>query len=196
MPVTRLDPKTALVVIDLQEGIRMFAGSVPEGEKAAAEVFRLAGELTAAFRDRGLPVVLVNVAGAAPGRTEFPPRTLNFPPEALAFVPELNQQPSDIVLTKRTRGAFASTDIEKRLRDLGVTQIVICGIATASGVESTANQAYEAGFNVTLAIDAMMDMNPAAHAYSLAHIFPRIAETGTTADIIALVEALPEGGRK
>ncbi|HVW93023.1 MAG TPA: isochorismatase family protein [Devosia sp.] len=132
MPVTQLDPKTALVVIDLQEGIRQFAQRAPDGEKAAAEVFKRAGELARAFRAKGLPVVLVNVAGAAPGRTEFPPRTLSFPPEALAFVPELGQQPSDIVVTKTTRGAFASTDIDARLKALGVTQVVICGIATAS----------------------------------------------------------------
>lgn len=189
MPVTQLDPKTALIVIDLQEGIRAFARQAPEGEKAAAEVFARAGELAQAFRARALTVILVNVDGVAPGRTEFPRRTLGFPPEALAFVPELNQQPSDIVVTKKTRGAFASTDIDKKLRELGVTQVVICGIATASGVESTASQAYEAGYNVTLAIDAMMDMNPAAHAYSLASVFPRISETGTTADIIALLGA-------
>jgi len=91
------------------------------------------------------------------------------------------------VVTKRTWGAFASTDLEARLKALGVTQVVIVGVATASGVEATARQAYEQGFNVTLAIDAMTDRRPEAHDYSIAHVFPRLGETGTTRQIIDLL---------
>jgi nicotinamidase-related amidase len=60
-------------------------------------------------------------------------------------------------VTKRTRGAFTNPDLEEHLKALGVTQVVLAGIATSSGVESAARQAYELGFNVTLAIDAMTD---------------------------------------
>jgi nicotinamidase-related amidase len=183
MPVTTLDAKTALIVLDLQEGIRAFA----QGDAANA-VFRAAGALTAAFRRHGLPVVLVNVDAAAPGRTESPRRVVSFPPEALKFVPELDQQPSDIVVTKKSWGAFPTTDIEKQLRGLGVTQVVLCGISTTSAVESTARQAYEAGFNVTLALDAMMDMNAEAHAAAVKFTFPRLGETGASAEIIALLD--------
>jgi nicotinamidase-related amidase len=91
-------------------------------------------------------------------------------------------------VTKHTRGAFTKTDLEARLRALGVTQVAVVGVATASGVEITAHQAYELGFNVTLATDAMTDPRPDAHAYSLAHVFPRIGETGTTREIIDLLE--------
>ena len=105
------------------------------------------------------------------------------------FVPELAQQPSDIVVTKRSWGAFATTDIETRLRDLGVTQVVLAGISTTSAVESTARQAFEAGFNVTLAIHAMQDMTPEAHAAALKFTFPRLGETGTAAQVIALLDA-------
>ncbi|MHC2431677.1 nicotinamidase-related amidase [Bradyrhizobium elkanii] len=104
------------------------------------------------------------------------------------LIPELDRRPSDIVVTKRTRGAFASTDLESLLRARGVTQVVIAGVATAGGVESTARQAYEAGFNVTLAIDAVTDARPHAHAYSVEHVFPRLGETGSTQAIIDLVE--------
>lgn len=183
MPVTALDPKTALVVVDLQKGILAYA----KGE-AVAGVVSAAGALAAAFRKHRLPVVLVNVAGGAPGRTEQPRRPLNPSADYAEFLPELGRQPSDIVVTKKTWGAFASTDIEAQLRQLGVTQVVICGIATTAGVESTARQAYEAGFNVTLAVDAIFDMNAAAHANSLANIFPRIGETGTATEIIARLD--------
>ena len=89
---------------------------------------------------------------------------------------------------KRTWGAFASTDIEKQLRARGVTQVVVAGVATGTGVESTARQAYEAGFNVTLAIDAMTDARPNAHDYSIEQVFPRLGETGSTQAIIDLLE--------
>ena len=91
-------------------------------------------------------------------------------------------------MTKLTWGAFPSTNLEEQLKALGVTQVVVVGVATGTGVEATARQAYEAGFNVTLAIDAMTDMRPEAHAYSIAQIFPRLGETGTTQEIIDLLE--------
>jgi nicotinamidase-related amidase len=99
----------------------------------------------------------------------------------------MNQQPGDIMVTKRTWGAFASTDLEDQLKARGVTQIVVLGVATGTGVEATARQAYEQGFNVTLAIDAMTDVRPEAHDYSIANVFPRLGETGTTQDIIDLL---------
>jgi nicotinamidase-related amidase len=84
-------------------------------------------------------------------------------------------------------GVFASTDLEAQLKANGVTQVVVTGVATGTGVEATARQAYEAGFNVTLAIDAMTDARPEAHGYSLAHVFPRLGETGSTQDILNLL---------
>jgi nicotinamidase-related amidase len=70
---------------------------------------------------------------------------------------------------------------------LDVTQVVIAGIATSIGVESTARNAHEFGFNVTLAVDAMTDRNADAHANSITRIFPRLGETGTTREIIDLL---------
>jgi nicotinamidase-related amidase len=183
MSITTLDPSTALVVVDLQKGI----AAMPLVHPIAGVVAR-ARELLDAFRARKLPVVLVNVTGRAPGRTERPPPPTPWPADFADLLPELDRQPSDIVVTKRTWGAFASTDLEARLRGRGVTQVVVIGVATGTGVESTARQAYEAGFNVTLAIDAMTDARPEAHAYSVAHVFPRLGETGTTRDVLAKLE--------
>jgi nicotinamidase-related amidase len=183
MALTTLDPNTALIVIDLQKGlvgspVIHLIGEVVERSRALAD----------SFRALGLPVVLVNVAGGAPGRTEQARRHDGpFPEGFTDFVPELDQQPDDIVVTKRTWGAFASTDLEAQLKARGVTQVVISGVATATGVEATARQAYEQGFNVTLAVDAMTDTRPEAHDYSIRKVFPRLGETGTSREIIDLL---------
>lgn len=184
MPITQLDTPTALILIDLQKGITAFPCAHP-----MANVLTRARALADAFRARGWPVVLVNVDAGAPGRTDAPPRQVERAPDWAELVPELDQQPGDITLTKKTWGAFASTDLEQQLRDRQVTQVVLGGVATSAGVESTARQAFEAGFNVTLALDAMTDMSAEAHANSVTGIFPRIAETGTTRDILARLPA-------
>lgn len=182
MAVTTLDPKTALIVIDLQRGI---VSLLPVN--LAAEVMKQASILADAFRDHGLQVVLVNVAGAPPGRTEQAPRLGARPAGWTDLVTELKQQPGDYTVTKRTAGAFAGTDLEAYLKGKGVTQVVIAGVATSMGVESTARHARDLGFNVTLALDAMTDTNLDAHTNSIAHIFPRLGERGTTGDIIDLL---------
>lgn len=183
MSVTTLDPKTALVVIDLQKGLKSFPAADPI--EAIAEK---AGVLASAFRKHGLPVVLVNVAGGAPGRTEQGPRSMQFPPDWTYMLPELGQQPQDHVVTKYTWGAFPGTGLEALLKSAGVTQIVLAGVATSIGVESTAREAYALGLNVTLAVDAMTDLSAEAHANSVTRIFPRLGETGTTEDIVALLD--------
>jgi nicotinamidase-related amidase len=184
MALTTLDPKTALLVVDLQKGIVGSPLTHPIGE-----VVKRARALIDAFREHGLPVVLINVAGGAPGRTEQPRRLSGDVPEGFTdFIPDLDRQPHDIVVTKRTWGAFASTDLEERLKAVGVTQVVVIGVATGTGVESTARQAYEQGFNVTLAIDAMTDMRPEAHDYSIKNVFPRLGGTGTSQEIIDLLQ--------
>ena len=183
MPVTALDPKTALVVIDLQNGIVAMPTIHP-----ASEIVGRAAELAEAFRSHDLPVVLVNVAGVAPGRTEQSMRSGQLPAGWSDLVPGLGRQPTDHTITKLRWGAFHDTDLAEHLRSLGVTQVVLAGIATSVGVESTARSAHEHGFNVTFATDAMTDMNPDAHANSITRIFPRLGETGTTTDIIALLD--------
>lgn len=184
MPVTTLDPTTALIVVDLQSGILRLPTATP-----VADVVRNAARLTEAFRTNGLPVVLVTVQGGAPGRTETPRSTIGQAPPAdwADLVPDLQQQPSDITVVKRTWGAFTGTDLDERLRSLGVTQVVIIGVATSAGVESTARHAHENGYHVTVATDAMTDRSAEAHLNSVTKIFPRIGETGTTAEILALL---------
>jgi nicotinamidase-related amidase len=182
MTVTVFDPKAALLLIDLQKGIVSRPTVHP-----ATEVVKHARALADAFRSHGLPVVLVNVDGGAPGRTEQGGSRGDRPAGWADLVPELNQQPDDHPLTKRTWGAFTYTGLDQHLKKLGITQVFIAGIATSIGVESTARHAYELGFNVVVAIDAVTDMNPEAHANSITRIFPRLGETGTTGEIIDLL---------
>ena len=183
MPLTTLDPVTALIVVDLQKGLAGYPFLHPLGD-----IVDRNRELLHAFRTENLPVVLVNVTGRAPGRTEEPPRG----PQTLAadwteLLPELEQQPGDILVTKRSWGAFATTDLKAQLKAKGVTQVVVTGVVTSTGVEATARQAYEQGFNVTLALDAMTDVSQESHEHSVNKVFPRLGETGSTQEILSLL---------
>ena len=183
-------------MIDLQKGIVGLPCAHP-----ADEIVGRAARLASAFRGRGLPVVLVNVAGRAPGRTEV---QFNFTPPAdwTELVPELDRQPSDYTVTKQQIGAFYGTALEQILRRHGVTQVVLAGVATSSGVEATARNAYDHGYNVTLVMDAMTDLSADAHRHSVETIFPRLGETATTDDVIrslaragALTQRINENAR-
>jgi nicotinamidase-related amidase len=182
VPLTVLDPQTALIVVDLQKGIRDIPSLHP-----MAGVIDHSCQVIEAFRKQKLPVVLVNVAGTAPGRTEEPRRYRELPADFSELIPELHPQPGDILITKRSWGAFVNTDLEAQLKAKGVTQVVLTGVSTGTGVEATARQAYEAGFHVTLAVDAMTDVRAVAHEYSLKHVFPRLGETGSTQDVLGLL---------
>ncbi|MEG3130045.1 isochorismatase family protein [Pantoea cypripedii] len=182
MALTTLDAKTALIVIDLQHGI--VALPVVHDPKVVIEQ---CARLTDAFRAKELPVVLVNVAGGAPGRNEQARHSGELPADWAVLVPEMTPQPGDISITKKTWGAFHNTSLHEQLQQRGVTQVVVCGIATSIGVESTARQAYELGYNVTLATDAMTCLNADTHQNSVERIFPRLGETGSTADVLALL---------
>ncbi|MBB5359075.1 nicotinamidase-related amidase [Rhodanobacter sp. ANJX3] len=183
MPLTTLDKHTALIVIDLQKGIVGLPTAHP-----IDDVIGNAGRLIEAFRRHDLPVVLVNVTGVSPGRVEQSRLRGEFPAGWADLIPQLNPQPQDHLVTKQTRSAFTGTDLDAYLKQRGVTQVVVVGVATSSGVESTARHAYENGFNVTLAVDAMTDMSLDHHTHSITQIFPRIAETGTTQDVIDRLE--------
>lgn len=183
MPLTALDPVTALIVIDLQKGIVGHPVIHP-----LSGIVERARELIDAFRAKNLPVVLVNVAGRAPGRTEQGPRSSQpLAEDWTELLSELGRQPSDIVVTKRSWGAFATTDLDAQLKAKSVTQVVLTGVATSVGVEATARQAYEQGFHVTLALDAMTDGSIEAHEHSVRNVFPRLGETGTTQEILSLL---------
>ncbi len=184
MPVTRLDPVAALIVIDLQKGV----AGLPSAHPIAAIVERSA-QLARAFRHRSLPVVLVNVTGVAPGRTAAARNNLQLPGDWTHLLPELDPQPSDHLVTKQRVGAFIGTSLHEYLQDKRVTQVLLTGVATSLGVEATARSAYDYGYNVVLVTDAMTDLDTGAHLYCIEKIFPRLGELDTTEGVLKLLGA-------
>jgi nicotinamidase-related amidase len=179
MPLTQLDPVAALLVIDLQKGI----AAMPVAPHAAADVIARTAQIATAFRENGLPVVLVNVEARAPGRTDV---SFNFNPPAdwAELVTELNAQPSDYRVTKHQIGAFYGTALERILRRAGVTQVFFAGIATSVGVEASARSAYDHGYHVVLIEDAMSDLSEDTHTHAIAKTFPRIGEVTSTDEVL------------
>ncbi|MFF3215728.1 hydrolase [Streptomyces sp. NPDC002886] len=186
-----LDKNTALVLIDLQKGI-MALPVVTPAEQILDKGIRLAD----AFRTAGLPVVLVKVAWSADGgdlptnRTDEPGLTAAPPAEFSAFPPELASGADDIVITKRHWGAFTGTEIDLQLRRRGINRIVLAGIATSIGVESTARSAWEHSYDLVFAQDATTDMDAAAHTHTFTKIFPRLGQVGTTDDVLTALKSL------
>ncbi|MDG6900336.1 MAG: hydrolase [Nitrososphaerota archaeon] len=176
---------TALVVIDLQKGI----ASIDAHPHGAATVISNAARLADAFRRNGMPVFLVHVEGTA-GTSLQPNSDIMMqirgerPPDWADIVPELGPKPTDIVITKRQWGAFYGTDLELRLRRGGVTTIVLAGISTSIGVESTARFAYEFGFQQVFAEDAMSDRSAEAHVHAVEFILKRIGRVRKTSEIL------------
>lgn len=183
MPLTKLDDVSALIVIDLQKGIAGLPTVHP-----VSEIVDRSARLARAFREQGLPVVLVNVTGRAPGRTDAGSPNFSFPPDWTELVPEMEQHRDDHLVSKQRLGAFSGTDLNDYLRGRGVTQIVLAGVSTSSGVESTARVGYDLGYNVTLVFDAMTDMDADAHRHSVEKIFPRLGERGTTQEFLNLLK--------
>ena len=198
--ITQIDPKTALILIDLQKGIvnLPLAGSVQDVLKKSAELIR-------AFRSKNLPIVIVRVnplrAQWTLSRMDEPSVPKNDDEIAQAeaimdlagffdITPEVMTTPEDIFITKTTWGAFYNTKLQSELVRLNITGIVMAGIATSVGVEGTARQASELGYNISFATDAMTDFHPSAHEHSIQRIFPRIGEVGVATDIIKKVEEL------
>jgi len=182
--ITALDEKTALVLIDLQKGLSQFPTVHP-----FKDVVANAATLVEAFHKAGLPVVLVNVdprnSKAFAVRKE--PANFTMPPiqdEFVQIVAELGAKPDDIYVTKTAWGAFATTNLDEKLKALGVTGIVLGGVSTSIGVDTTAREANAKAYNVTFVSDAMTDTSADAHDYSLKTIFPRIGEIDTTENIL------------
>src|ERR1700747_2738146 len=182
MPLTKLDTNAALIVIDLQKGIVAVPTVHPAGE-----IIGRAAQLARAFRERKLPVVLVNVTGRPPGRTDAGGAARSFTADWTELVPELQQHPNDHLVSKQRPGAFIGTSLHDYLHQRGVTQVFIAGIATSLGVESTARSAYDHGYSVVLVADAMTDRDADAHRHSVGRLFPRLGETETTENLLKLL---------
>src|SRR6201985_967928 len=184
---------TALVLIDLQQGILPYAKAPYD----SAAVLANAVPLAAAFRAAKAPVVLVKVGFSADGGDVLKaivdaPNPPGAPPANwLADTPELPPQPGDTRILKRQWGAFHGTELDLQLRRRGIKTIVLAGIATSIGVESTARFAWELGYDIVFAEDATSGPDADMHANSFGKVFPRLGRGRTTAQALAAVVRTP-----
>jgi nicotinamidase-related amidase len=179
--------KTALVVIDLQKGI-VGRQTAPH---AADAVVRNASALAEAFRKNGMPVFLVRVTPSPDGKDALHPvadmlmQAHSPAPDWADIVPELGPKPGDFVITKHQWGAFHGTELDLQFRRRGISTMVLCGISTNIGVESTARFAYEYGYNQVFVEDAMSALSDAEHTATVTKIFPRIGLVRKTDEVLA-----------
>ncbi len=179
--------RTALVVIDLQKGI-VARQTAPYPSDA---VVRNAAALADAFRKHAIPIFLVRVT-PSPDRKDAlrpiadTPVPAQVPPADWAeIVHELGPMENDFVITKHQWGAFYGTDLDLQCRRRGITTMVLCGISTNIGVESTARFAYEYGYQQVFAEDAMSALSAEEHLHTVTKIFPRIGLVRKTEEILA-----------
>ncbi|HET6568604.1 MAG TPA: hydrolase [Rhodothermales bacterium] len=187
MPDLSLDPHTsALVLIDLQRGIVRRQTAPHSADNVVSNAVRLAD----AFRRAGSTVVLVHVAYAPDGgdrlhvRADEPMSASETPPGWADIVPELGPKEGDLVITKRQWGAFYGTGFDLQLRRRGIRTLVLGGIATNFGVESTARDAYERNYDQVFVEDAMSGLSAEAHTFAVKTIFPRIGLVRSTQEVL------------
>jgi nicotinamidase-related amidase len=159
----------------------------------AKTVISNAAKLARAFRENKMPVFLVRVMGTSEtvlkpvADTSFPMRG-DRPKDWADIVPELGPEPQDVLIPKKQWGAFYGTDLDLRMRRGGYDTIVLTGIATTYGVESTARFAYEYGYQQIFVEDAMSDLSKEAHENAVAFVLRRIGRVRKTAEILKALE--------
>ncbi|NRD78975.1 hydrolase [Bacillus sp. BRMEA1] len=177
--------KTALVVIDLQKWLgNQYAPYTAE------QVVSNAAALADAFREHSSMVALVRVSSKDLKDIPRPQLDSPAPPLNLSegwdeIVPEMRVAETDHVITKKQWGAFYGTELDLQLRRRGIDTIVLCGIATGLGVDTTAREAFMHGYQLIFAIDAMTGFSQAEHDHVKNYIFPRIGRTRTTKEILS-----------
>lgn len=194
MTGVRLNPRnTAFVAIDLQSAIIGMSGD--EGPPAVENCQAIA----TALRSRGGFVVWVRV-GFAPGFEDAVRQPADQPPvrpegglpdDWMAFDPGLTIDPADHKVIKRQWGAVYGTDLELQLRRRGIRTVILGGISTNFGVESTARDLWERNFSLVFAEDAMASRTPEMHRFPVEHVFPRIGLVRSTDEVLGALETAP-----
>lgn len=180
--------KSALVLIDLQNGIA--AREISPSPYTSEEVIQNASKLVNAFSEKGAFIVLVRVS-TIDGKDMVRPKTdlkgtgMKYPEGWDNLVPEIADTKNAHIVTKRQWGAFYGTDLDLQLRRRGIDTIILGGISTNIGVDTTAREAYQHGYNQIFAEDAMTAVTKEEHEYVCKYIFPRIGKLRTTKEIVS-----------
>ncbi len=178
--------KSALVLIDLQNGIvgRELSPYVSE------EVIQNASKLVKAFNEKGAFIVLVRVS-TIDGKDMVKPKTdlkaagMKYPEGWDNLVPEIADTKNAHIITKKQWGAFYGTDLDLQLRRRGIDTIILGGVSTNIGVDTTVREAYQHGYNQIFAEDAMTAITKEEHDYVCKYIFPRIGKIRSTKEIVS-----------
>jgi len=182
-----LDPTTtALVFIDLQHGIV----GLDLAPHAPSQVVANCARLADAYRAKGAAIVYVRV-DLNNMHTHTVDRARahggNIPAIASEIVPEAGMQPGDALVTKRQWGAFYASELDQILRRRGIKTVLLAGIATNMGVESTARAAFDQGYDLVFAEDAMSTMNADWHHFAITQIFPMMGRVRSTEELLGAV---------
>jgi nicotinamidase-related amidase len=180
--------KTALVVIDLQKGI-----ANPGRQSAPHSVQQVVGQaskLVQAFTEKGAFVVLVRVStldgkDMVKPKTDAKPNAMQWPEGWDELIPELAGFTNAHVVTKRQWGAFYGTDLDLQLRRRGIDTIVLCGISTSIGVDTTAREAFQHGYHQVFVEEAMTASSKEEHDYVVKTMFPRMGKVRTTDEVVS-----------
>lgn len=189
----RLDPRTtALVLIDLQAGLL----AMPLQPYDAGQIVATAARLGRGLRDAGGTIVLVRIA-FAPGYADRPPQLVDAPMMLPAdgppagwseLAPDIAALEPHVVVTKRQWSAFYGTELDLQLRRRGIATVVLGGIATNFGVESTARDAWQHNYAVVIAEDASTSLGADLHRFAVEKVLPRVARVRSTQEIIEAVQ--------
>ena len=186
MTLEQIPTESALLVVDLQHGTTSAPSAHPIDEIVAR-----AARLTDAWRRTGRTVVLASVDGTPPGRTTYQDGAQSWPEPFATVRPELGSDPDDVRVVRRSWSALAGTGLHEQLAARRVQQVVVVGLATSFGVESTARAAYDLGYDVVVVSDAVTDRSREAHDHVLSRVVPALGQVATTDEILALVDRPP-----
>jgi MFS family permease/nicotinamidase-related amidase len=175
-------PGTALVVMDMQQGI-IERASVPDSVLEAAQRAVLAA------RKAGIPVVFIRAA-FRDNTPEISPRNRSFArlsgttqmretDPGTQIHPLLDPRPGDVIVTKRRVSAFAGSDLDVVLRSAGATSLVLAGISTSGVVLSTLGAAADRDFVLTVLRDACADRDAEVDRVLMDKVFPTQARVTT-----------------
>jgi nicotinamidase-related amidase len=187
--MSSLDPqKTALVLIDLQQGIL----AMPTAPHSPATVLANSLRLATALQKLGGLVILVRVEFSAeyadrPGQDVDQPMSLpsaGLPDDWSVLALELAALPASLVITKRQWSAFYGTELDLQLRRRGMSRVIIAGLATNFGVESTARDAWQSDYAVLIAEDACASFSDEMHQFAITRTLPRIARIRSSDEIL------------